>query len=80
VQTVDERSAETTQIVQVRTHDVAITKFNPTQSACVGQIHAIEVSLRNTRYPETIVVELYKSTPNGFAHIGSLEKSGPVRP
>jgi PKD repeat protein len=80
VQTTDGRTAETTQVVQVRTHDVAITKFSPPQSARAGQTKAITVGLRNTRYPETVVVELYKSTPNGFVYVGSLEKAVLVRP
>ena len=80
VQTYDGRSAETTQVVQVRTHDVAITKFIVPESARVGRTKAITVGLRNTRYPETVLVELWKSTTSGFDYITSLEKTVRVRP
>jgi hypothetical protein len=80
VQTFDQRTAETTQIVQVRTHDVAITKFTVPQSAKVGQTRSIVVGLRNTRYPEVVVIELYKSTAGGFVFVGRLQQTVPVRP
>ena len=66
-------------IVSVRTHDVAITKFTTPQSASAGQTRQLVVSVRNSRYPETVQVELYKSTSNGFAWVGTLIQDIPVR-
>jgi hypothetical protein len=80
VQTVDGRSAETTRVVYVRTHDVAITKFSVPQAVSVGQTRSIIVGVRNTTYPEDVTVELYKSTPYGFAWVGALNMEVPVRP
>jgi hypothetical protein len=72
VTTVDGRTASVTQTVQVRTHDVAITKVTAPQSARAGQTKAITVAIRNIRYPETVTVDLYKSTPGGDVWIDSL--------
>jgi hypothetical protein len=66
--------------VSVRTHDVAITKFTVPQSARVGQTRQIGVYVRNNRYPENVQVELYKSTVNGYAWVGTLTQYTPVRP
>jgi PKD repeat protein len=80
VTTVDGRTASTSQTVQVRTHDVGITKLSAPQAASAGQTRQITVGIRNTRYPETVRVELYRSVPGGFNFIGFLEQSVPVRP
>jgi hypothetical protein len=56
----------------VRTHDVSITKVIAPKSANSGQTKAITVAIRNTRYPETVTVDLYKSTPGGDVWISSL--------
>ena len=64
----------------VRTHDVAVVKFEAPQSARVGQTRQISVYLRNTRYPENVRVELFKSAPGGFQLIGFLDQFIPVRP
>jgi hypothetical protein len=78
VTTPDGRTATITQTIHVRTHDVAITKVTAPQSARSGQTKAITVSLRNTHYPETVTVDLYKSTPGGDVWIGSLTIQVPV--
>jgi len=80
VTTTDGRSASTSQVVQVRTHDVAIVQLAVPNSAHVGQTIAINVYVRNTRYPETAQVDLYKSVPAGFVQVGSLTQAVPVRP
>ena len=83
VTTGDGRTAETTRLVSVRTRDVAITKFKVPQSASAGQTRQIEVGIRNTRYPETVRVELYRSVPGGYGSyefFGSLTQFVPVRP
>jgi PKD repeat protein len=80
VTTSDGRTASTSRVVQVRTHDVAIVQVAVPNSAHVGQTIAVNVYLRNTRYPETVQVDLLKSTPGGFQQVGSLTQSVPVRP
>jgi uncharacterized protein YfaS (alpha-2-macroglobulin family) len=67
-------------VVQVRTHDVAIVRIGVPKSAHVGQTIAINVSVRNTRQPETVQVDLFKTIPGGFQQVGSLTQSVPVRP
>jgi hypothetical protein len=79
-QTSDGRTGEITRVISVRTHDVAITKFIVPQSASVGQTRQITVGIRNSKYPETVTVGLYKSTPYGFTWVGTLTMSVPVRP
>ena len=78
VTTPDGRTATITQTIHIRTHDVAITKVTAPQSARSGQTKAITVSLRNTHYPETVTVDLYKSTPGGDVWISSLTLQVPV--
>jgi PKD domain len=82
VTTYDGRSASTSQIVPVRTHDVAITKISAPQSASSGQTRPITVYINNTRYPETVRVDLYKSNPNyigDFDFLGTSTQPVPVR-
>jgi hypothetical protein len=83
VTTTDGRTGSTSQVVQVRTHDVAITKISAPASANAGQTRQISVEIRNDRYPETVRVDFYKSdlaSGDGFRQIGSLTQSVPVRP
>jgi PKD repeat protein len=80
VRTSDGRSASTSQVVQVRTHDVAIVQIGVANSAHVGQTIAVNVYLRNTRNPETVQVDLVKSAAGGFQQVGTLTQSVPVRP
>jgi len=65
-------NATLSRTLEVRTHDVAITKFTAPQSARAGQTRQIVVYLRNNRYPENVQVELYKSTSNGYASVGTI--------
>jgi PKD repeat protein len=80
VTTGDGRTGSTTRNLQVRTHDVAITKFTVPQSAKAGQTRSVTVDINNTRYPEQVQVELYKSTIDGWQWVGTLQMSVPVRP
>jgi PKD repeat protein len=80
VTTADGRTASTSQVVQVRTHDVAIVQVAVPNAAHVGQTVAVNVYVRNTRYPESVQVSLLKSAPGGFQQVGSLTQSVPVRP
>ena len=79
VTTFDGRTASTETVIQVRTHDVAITKMQVPQSGNVGQTRQVTVGLSNKRYPETVQVQLYKSGPGGFEHVGTLNQSVPIR-
>ncbi len=80
VTTVDGRTASTSQIVHVQTHDVAITKFLTPNAAKAGQTRSISVGVSSKRNPETVEVDLFKSTPGGFVQVGFLTQSVPVRP
>jgi PKD repeat protein len=78
----DGRTGTTSQVVPVHTHDVAISKLTVPQSASSGQTRSITVGLSNTHYPETVEVQLFKSTlsPNDpFELVGTLRQSVPVR-
>jgi PKD repeat protein len=79
VTTTDGRTASTTQTIKVRTHDVAIAKLSVPQSGSVGQTRSITVGISNKRYGETVQVQLFKSGPNGFEFVGTLQQSVPVR-
>jgi PKD repeat protein len=80
VTTPDDRSGSTSQVVHVETHDVAIVKLEVPKSARVGKTIGVDVLVRNTRYPETVQVDLFRSVPGGFQQFGSLTQSVPVRP
>jgi len=80
VTTGDGRSNSTTRSVQVSTHDVAIYKFTVPQSARADQTRTITVAVNNTRYPEQVEVQLYRSTVGGWEWVGTLQQYVPVRP
>jgi len=79
VTTSDGRSASLSRQIEVRTHDVAITKLQVPQSANMGQTRQVVVGLSNKRYGETVHVQLYKSGVGGFEYVGTLIQSVPVR-
>lgn len=79
--TQDGRSASTSQVVHVQTHDVSITDISAPQSANAGQTRSITVDIRNNRYPESVQVDLLKSGPGDFfTLVGTNTQSVPVRP
>ena len=80
VNTPDGRTASTSRTVQVRTHDVAITKFTAPQSASAGQTRQLVVGINSKRYVEEVVVELHKSVPGGYQWVGTLKQTVPLRP
>ncbi len=80
VVTNDERTASTSQVVHVKTHDVAITRFTAPQSASVGQTRSIAVDVNSKRYVENVQVQLFKSVPGGYQLVGTLTQQVPVRP
>ena len=79
VTTFDGRTASTEQSIPVRTHDIAITKLSVPQSANAGQTRQLTVGLSNKRYDERVQVQLFKSGPNGYELVGTLQQSVPVR-
>ena len=79
VTTYDGRTDSTSQFLQVRTRDVAITKFSVPRSASVGQTRTITVGVNSRRSPERVEVVLWKSVPGGFEYVGVLTQSVPVR-
>jgi len=77
--TVDGRTAFISQVVQVRTHDVWISRISAPQSANSGQTRAVTVYVKNKSYAETVRIELYRSTPAGLQLIGSYMQFVPAR-
>jgi hypothetical protein len=80
VTTPDGRTASTSRVVHVETHDVAVVRIAVPKSAHVRQTITVTANVRNTRYPERVQVDLFKSVPGGFEQVGSLTQSVPVRP
>jgi len=73
VTTVDGRTGSSSQTVQVRTKDVAITGFSVPQTARINQTKTINVSIQNKRYSDYVQVNLYKGLPGGGQQlIGTL--------
>ena len=78
VTTIDGRTGSSTQTVQIRTHDVAITRVTAPNSASAGQTRSVTVNLRNTAYPEIVQVDLYRSVPGGYQWVATLTRSVPA--
>jgi hypothetical protein len=78
--TFDGRSASTSQTVQVRTHDVGITRFVVPTTARTGQTKQVTVYIKNLYYAETVQIDLYKSTVNGYELVGTVTQDVPQRP
>jgi PKD repeat protein len=72
VTTMDGRSASTTQVVHVQTHDVGIAKLTAPKSGRSGRSIRITVDVSNKRYPETVQVQLLRSSAGGFEVVGTL--------
>ena len=80
VRTYDGRTGSITRTLQVRTHDVAITKFLVPNAASSGQTRGITVGITSNRAAEVVTVALYKSVPgSGYQLIGTLQQSVPPR-
>lgn len=80
VTTFDGRTASTSQVVHVSTHDVAIAKFTVPTSASAGQTRSITVGVSDKRYPETVQVQLLTgNSRGGFDVIGTLTQPVPVQ-
>jgi hypothetical protein len=80
VTTTDGRTASTSQVVHVATHDVWISKLKTPISGKAGQAVPITVSVSNRRYAEVVDVQLLKSVAGGgFASVGTLRQAVPAR-
>jgi len=82
VRTTDGRADTTARVVNVRTHDVAITNFKVPQSGNLGQTRQVIVTVSNTRYPEQVRVDLLRGVPgqfSNFVQVGYLEQFVQVR-
>jgi hypothetical protein len=79
VTTYDGRSASTSQTLSLKTHDVAITRFNTPQSAKAGQTRTITVGVNNKSTAETVEVQLFRSTQGGWVYFASLTQYVPQR-
>jgi hypothetical protein len=74
------RTSSATQTVQVRTHDVTILSLVAPDKGRVGKQGVITVGIGNTRYPETVQVDLYKVTQQGDVLVGtSIQAVGVMR-
>jgi PKD domain len=80
VTTTDGRTASTSQVMLVRTHDVAISRFLSPMSASVGQTRTIVVGITNHRYPEDVEVQLFRSIPGGSQLLDALTQHVAVLP
>ncbi|AGZ41245.1 PKD domain-containing protein [Actinoplanes friuliensis] len=79
VTTTDGRTASTTRLVEVRTHDVAIVRVTAPGRARVGQTITVGAEVRNTRYDETVRVVVERSIPGGFAYVDAITQPVPVQ-
>ena len=80
VTTPDGRSASRSRDLLVRTHDVSVAAVLVPETAMVGQTGTITVELRNSRYPETVQVQLLKSVDGGgWQPVGVLMQYVPAR-
>ncbi|MEA2372416.1 MAG: hypothetical protein QOH12_2810 [Solirubrobacteraceae bacterium] len=80
ITTTDGRSASTSQVVHVKTHDVAITQLVAPSSVRVGRTRQIAVAVNNSRYAETVQVAILRSTPGGsFVQVGQVTQGVPAR-
>jgi PKD repeat protein len=80
VTTNDGRTGTISKTVQVKTHDVAITRFLAPKSARSGQTRQISVYVNSQRYDETVAVQLFKGSAQSQEWIGSLQLLVPGRP
>jgi Tol biopolymer transport system component len=79
VTTLDGRSASTSRTLQVRTHDVAITRFQTPSSGMTAKTSKMSVDIRSNRYAETVQVQLFKSVPGGFQLVATSTQTLPTR-
>ncbi|SRR6266576_384884 len=79
VTTFDGRTGSTSRTLQVRTHDVAITRFATPATGLTGKTSRISVDIKSNRYPETVQVQLFKSVPGGYQPVSTSVQTLPTR-
>ena len=80
ITTTDGRTASTSQIVPVTTHDVAITDMKVPAKARTGRTKKISIAVNNSRYAETVQVSILRSVPGGgFEQVGQVTRDVPAR-
>jgi len=72
------RSGSSSQVLRIETHDVAMRWISITSKARLGRAAPIRVGINNMQCPESVQVDFYKSTPDGFQWIGTLTNTVPV--
>jgi hypothetical protein len=77
--TPDGRTGTVSQVVSVRTHDVAAVHVAAPTAARVGQTRPITVNIKNNLYPERVEVQLHKSVPGGYELVSVTNQNIPVR-
>jgi PKD repeat protein len=73
--TEDGRTATTSELIQVRTHDVAVTSFDVPATAKVGQTVTIRVTVASVRYRENVSMEVDQGQDGWFT---SIDQQGPI--
>jgi hypothetical protein len=79
VTTFDGRSDSTSGVVNVRTHDVAIMRFQTPATGMTGKTTKLTVDIQSNRQPETVQVQLFKSVPGGYQLFATSTQTLPVR-
>ena len=79
VTTFDGRTGSVSRNVQVRTHDVAIIRFQTPSSGAAGRTTKLSVDIRSNRLPETVEVQLFKSVPGGYQLVATSRQTLPTR-
>jgi hypothetical protein len=78
--TSDGRTGSSNTTVQVRTRDVAVTKFTVPQTTKSNTTKELTVEVTNRRYADNVQVQLYKGLPGGGEQlIGTLTIFVPAR-
>ena len=78
--TSDGRTGSSNTTIQVRTRDVAVTKFTVPQTVKSNTTKEITVEVTNRRYSDNVQVQLYKGLPGGGEQlIGTLTIFVPAR-
>ncbi|OKI36833.1 hypothetical protein A6A25_20220 [Saccharothrix sp. CB00851] len=74
----DGRTGSASQVVRVRTHDAAITRFATPAAAVVGETKRVTVRVGTTRYAEDVTVTLHRATPSGWSEVGRYTQYVPA--
>ena len=75
----DGRTGSITQPVVVMTHDVSAAKFDVPAKARTGQTKLVTLSVANTRYLESVTVDVSRDNGHGFVQFGTLTLDVPAR-